>query len=88
MSGVETAEIAGGPHDGSQVRVERQHGEVLVWYRGGPAIEVDPDGSHREVQVTRKYPTRHRYVRTARRTAGGATVFQHAGRVVGLFPAE
>lgn len=88
MSGIETAEIAGGPHDGSQVRVDRQHDEVLIWYRGGDSIEFGPDDRPAWVHAPRKYPTRHRYVRTGRRTAGGATVFRHAGRIVGLFPAE
>ncbi len=87
-AGIETAELVGAPHDGAQLKVRRDHAEALVWYRGGAVYEAAPDGTLSESYLGLAYPTRHRYARTVRRTAGGATVFRYHGRIKGLFPAE
>lgn len=81
----EIAELAAGPWDGFCHPVAADAAEMLVWYRGGESIDMCAKAAGTLVHIALEYPTRHRYVRTARRTAGGATVFRHAGRMVGLF---
>lgn len=85
MPSIETAELVGGPWDGGHVQVERSQCEARIWWRAGESIDVDATGADRVVLIALKYPTRHRYRRTDRRTAGGATVFRHCGREAGVF---
>lgn len=81
----EAIDLVGGPMDGRQLVTAAGETGALVWFRSGDAIEFDGRGQRREVRITLPYPTRHRYLRTDRKTAAGATVFRHAGRLVGIF---
>lgn len=85
MPSQETAELIGGPWDGGQVKAARDVREAQVWWRGGESIDTCAATAGTLVHIQLKYPTRHRYRRTDRRTAGGATVFWHGGRTMELF---
>ena len=82
---VETIELTGGPWDGGQVKATRDVREALVWWRGGESIDTCAATAGTLVNISLPHPTRHRYRRTDRRTAGGATVFRHEGRMMDVF---